>query len=351
MSQVALAAAARLTRQSIGAIEAGRAVPSVDVALRLAGVLDCSVEDLFGRADGQATLRAEPAGVPTPGRVALAHVGGRWISYAPRGRGIGVSADGLAHDGDASGVAVEPLRSPADIRENFVVMGCAMALGLLADRLNSRPGPGRLLWLPASSTEALDGLAKRHTHVAGVHLVDTRSGESNLVDVRRHAVSEPLVLVTLARWEAGLVVAAGNPKGLHGSADLGRPGLRVVSREAGSGARRLLDRELHAAGLPDALVTQSQLQATGHIEVAQAIAIGAGDVGVATRDVAIAFGLDFIALAEERYDLVVPLASMEDMRIQRLFDVMTSRATRRELESLGYDVRTSGDRVAELSAA
>jgi molybdate-binding protein len=230
-------------------------------------------------------------------------------------------------------------------------MGCAAALGLLADRLNVRKGAGRFLWMATSSTRALESLAKRHTHVAGVHLVDARSGEANLPDVRRHAGTEPVVVVTLARWEEGLVTARGNPKHLRGAADLGRRGLRIVSREAGSGARRLLDRELRAAGIAEKPATQAQLLAAGHLEVAQAVSIGAADVGVATRDAAIVFGLNFVPLAEERYDLVIPAALLDDARIRRFLDVMTAAPTRRELTSLGYDVRSCGTRVADLSAA
>jgi molybdate-binding protein len=85
--------------------------------------------------------------------------------------------------------------------------------------------------------------------------------------------------------------------------------------------------------------------------VAHAIAIGAGDVGIATRDAALAFGLDFVPLAEERYDLVVSRAELADPRMQRLLDTMTTAAFRRELVALGYDVRACGDRVAELGAA
>ncbi len=85
--------------------------------------------------------------------------------------------------------------------------------------------------------------------------------------------------------------------------------------------------------------------------VEDAVSIGAADVGVATRDAAIGFDLGFMPLAEECYDLAIPVAGLEDTRIQRLLDVMTSAEFRRELTSLGYDVRSCGERVAEISAA
>jgi len=113
--------------------------------------------------------------------------------------------------------------------------------------------------------------------------------------------------------EAGLVVARGNPKGVSQVSHLGKKGLRVVSREPGSGARRLLDRELKRAGLSVDIARDAAIQASGHLEVAHAVSIGAADVGIATRDAALVFGLTFVPIAEERYDLVVPLDELNDL--------------------------------------
>ena len=352
LSQVELAAAAMLSRQSVGAIEAGRAMPAVDVALRLARALDCRVEDLFAAPASEVRLEAEPATPMQAGRVALAHVGGRWVAYPLTGEAMRLAADAIVAGPCArrGRVEVELVRPRAEAQDNLVVMGCAAALGVLADRLSARAGAGRCVWLPRSSTQALAALAAQHTHVAGVHLVDARTGEANVPDVRKHT-GAALVLITLARWEAGLLLAPGNPRKIRGAVDLGRRGLRLVAREAGSGARRLLERELQRAGLPVAQAGAAPVRASGHLEVAQAIASGAGEVGVATRDAALAFGLEFVPLAEERYDLAIPRALLAEPRLQRFLDAMTSAAFRRELASLGYDLRGCGDRVAELEAA
>ncbi|MFO0576509.1 MAG: substrate-binding domain-containing protein [Polyangia bacterium] len=351
LSQGALAGAASLSRQSVSAIEAGRAVPAVDVALRLARALDCSVEELFGYGEAAGSLTAEPASPAVSGRVALAHVAGRWVAHPLDGLSAGRAADAVVVRAGARRVEVELLRTPADAAESIVLMGCAPALGLLADRLNGRRGPGRFLWLPRSSTQALQALAHHQAHVAGVHLVDEDTGEANVPDVRRHARRGALVVITLARWEAGLLTAPHNPKRIRAAAQLGRKGLRLVSREPGSGARRLLERELRRAGLPLRLLAQAPVQATGHLEVAQAVAHGSCDVGVATRDAALAFGLEFIPLAEERYDLALSADQLADPRLVRLLDMLSTAAFRRDLSSLGYDPQACGQRVAELRVA
>lgn len=377
MSQAALAAATRLSRQSIGAIESGRAMPAVDVALRIASTLESSVEELFSAPRVEAPLVTEATSSSPTERVALAQIAGRWLSYGLDGEAMWTAADGLlAQTGEGRGgsearagrkaraprgsVPVDPVRPLEEVHHNLVLMGCAVGIGLLADRLNSRAGAGRFLWLSRSSSDALSALARHQTHLAGVHLTDEKTGEPNVADVRRHLSTIParaggsreaVTLITFARWEAGLVTARGNPKQIRSASDLGRRGLRCVVREVGSGARRVLDRELSRAGLPRELASQAQLQARGHLQVALAVSMGAADVGVATRDAALAFGLHFVPLTEERYDLVVPRPALEDPRVQRLFDTLSASVFQRELACLGYDVKSSGVQVTELSAA
>lgn len=321
----------------------------MDVALRLAAALERRVEDLFVASERPRVV-AEPAGAVEEGRVVLGEVAGRWVAHPLVGLELRTSADGLALPGKARKLEVEPVRPLGDVRDNLLVMGCAPALGLLCDRLSSRSG-GRFVWLTRSSTAALEALGARHTHVAGVHLVDARTGEPNLAEIRRLVGSAAVTFVALARWEAGLVVARGNPLRVRAAEDLGRKGLRLITRERGSGARRLLDRLVAQAGDRGAAAARAAVQVGGQLEVAHAVSIGAGDAGVATRDAALAFGLAFIPLAEERYDLAIPRESLDDPRVARLLDALTAAPLRRELQSLGYDVRCSGERVADVSAA
>ncbi len=350
LSQVALAAVVGLSRQSLGAIEAGRAVPSVDVALRLGRALDARVEELFAAPASTTLAPVAAAASGGAGRVALAQIGGRWVAHGLSGDAVCLAADGVATAGRRAELSVELLGSEGEARENVALMGCAPALGALADRLNGRKGPGRFLWFPGSSTASLEALGLGHVHLAGVHLVDPRTGEANVADVRRAVAGRALALVTLARWEAGLLTRPADTKRLRGVSDLGRRGVRLVVREAGAGAQRLLEARLKAAGLSVALARGATLRTTGHLEVARAIAMGAADAGVATQDAALAFGLRFLPLAEERYDLVVPAGQLSDPRLARLFDVVASSAYRRELSALGYDTRASGERVAEVRA-
>ncbi len=347
LSQGALAELAGLTRQTINAIEAGRSTPGVDVALRLASALDTSVEALFGTSTPDPTLDTIRASDTFAERVGLAKIRGRWVSIPLVGELVHRAADALVSSHTPTRAKVTPTGPLNDAQDNLVVSGCAVGLGLLADRLGQRRGP-RTLWLPTSSMAALSALKAGLTHVAGVHLDDT--GEANIAATRLAASNESFTLVTLARWQQGLAVRQDDRR-ITTFSDLARPELRRIAREDGSGAQRVFLAALASAGLPARLRRTPTLVAPGHLDVARAVAAGVGDVGVTSHDVAMAFGLRFIPLSTERYDLVVAKAMLTDPRIERFFDLLTSKTTRDELTSLGYDVAEAGRQVAHVRAA
>jgi putative molybdopterin biosynthesis protein len=133
-SQIALAERAQLTRQSVSAIEAGRTRPSVDAALRLARALNCQVEDLFSVHADEALIEAEPSAAKMTGRVAMAHISGRWVSYPLSLDRVRISADGVVARCRQDAVEVQPTRAPAAMRDNVIVMGCAPGLGIIGTR-------------------------------------------------------------------------------------------------------------------------------------------------------------------------------------------------------------------------
>jgi putative molybdopterin biosynthesis protein len=342
LTQEELARRARLSRQSLHAIESGRSVPSTAAALRLASVLGTAVEELFWLDEG-ASIRAEMAGAPAP-RVALAEIDGRWVAHPlASGEALHVAADGLR-----KGTRIEPLRPMHELRRNVLAAGCDPALGLLAARIAGRDF--RLAWVDAPSETALGHLRRGHAHLAGAHLFDEATGEYNVPFVRTLFPGRAMVVVTLASWELGFAVAPGNPLRIRRAADLARA--RLVNRAPGAGARKLLDRLLHANGVAARRVAGYDRIAAGHLEAAQTVRSSGADVAVVPRAVAVAHGLSFVPLSHERFDLVLPRASLSDERISRALEVLASRSFRRELSALsGYDVSRCGRVAAEVQPA
>ena len=206
-----------------------------------------------------------------------------------------------------------------------------------------------MTWLPAGSLRALELLADGLVHVAGLHLVDERTGDSTPW-LRRHLPGRSLLVVNLTRWRQGLVVPRGNPLGIREVGDLLRPEVRVVRREKGSGAHALLRRTIAALGERRAMPSGGPM-ASGHAEVAQLVRHGAADVGVAFEGAALSAGLDFVPLSEERFDLVVPRELGADGPTSRVLDLLGERWFRTEAARMpGYDGATPGE-VTTLAPA
>jgi molybdate-binding protein len=153
-----------------------------------------------------------------------------------------------------------------------------------------------------------------------------------------------VTVVTFASWQQGVMVKKGNPKHLRGVEDFARKDITIINREAGAGARLLLDQKLAAAGLTSRQVNGYQRVAGSHLDVARLIAEGRADAGIGTPAVAHLRGLDFVELQTERYDLVIPTPYVSLHRgVADLLDMMTSRTFRAEVEALGgYDMRETG---------
>jgi len=343
LSQQALAERVGVSRQAIIAIESGRQVPSTVLGLRIARALRTTVEDLFKLdADAGFEARVAPA-VEAEGshRVTVGEVGGRWVAHrlAPD---ASVAADGLlAPEAGGSSAVVRPLADPSRLRRNVLVAGCAPLLGALVDHVAGRGPEARATWLSAGSARALALLTQGLVHVAGIHGGSATGSGDNAALARSALPGTKALLVNLARWRLGLVVPAGNPLAVLTGADLLRPGLRLARREPGAGADKLVQALAAAEGVRGPAL--SGPMASGHAEVALLVRSGAADVGVAIESVALAAGLGFVPLVEERFDLVVPAAVAETAPVTQLLESLGDRAFRADAAELpGYDIELCG---------
>ncbi len=148
----------------------------------------------------------------------------------------------------------------------------------------------------------------------------------------------------LAEREQGLVLAPGNPLRIASLADVARTRARYVNRQKDAGTRILLDALLARAGLaPNAIEGYERLEFS-HLAVAQLVADGSADAGLAIRAAARVFGLDFVSLAWEPYDLALPASSLDEPRIARLIATLREPGFRAEVEALGgYDCARAGE--------
>jgi putative molybdopterin biosynthesis protein len=218
-----------------------------------------------------------------------------------------------------------------------------LALDLLAARLREDAGGPDVITMAMGSLEGLIALRHGVGHVAGCHLFDPESGDFNRSYARALFPGRSLVLITLAHRIQGLIVPAGNPRGLQDLAEAVSEGARLVNRNRGSGTRVWLDRLLAGGGVDPVSVAGYEDEVMTHDAAARAVAEGAADVALGILPAAKAQGLDFVPLVEERYDLVTPREHYESGLLTPLLNLLNDEAFKREIEDLGgYATRETG---------
>jgi len=336
ISAVDLAAKAGVTRQAIYAIEAGTYMPNTAVSLRVARMLETTVEELFAledEVDTAAALRnfellddGLPVAAGEP--IQLCRVGKHTIGVPPALFPAYLPlADGIVFEEGRASVVGEP-----EAENRLLIAGCDPALSLLADY--ARGAGIEVILANGNSARSLAWLREGRIDIAGTHLNEPVEGE------RRFAS------VNFALWEEGFVVRRGNPKGIRTVADLANPSVQFMNRDPGSASRRLFDSLMSGAGLSAAQVAGSQTGATGHLAAAWAVASGVADCCIAAGSAARRFGLDFIPLAAERFDFVLHKRDLGRKTVESLFEVLSRSRFRRQLEMVaGYDVSHAGETV------
>lgn len=295
-----------------------------------------------------------PMGVEDYVLVRLGQVGERLVA-TPISRGAAMTSSLVRADGilvvaddregveEGEDVSVQLLKPLEDIKTAAVATGSHdIVLDLVSSWLRRRGERWTLSSAHVGSLGGLAALRRGEAHLAGVHLLDPETGEYNVPYVRRY-LRRPARLVLLCRRQQGFIVAPGNPKGIHGVADLVRPDVRFVNRQRGAGTRILLDYELERAGLSPEAVQGYEREEYTHLAVAAAVRSGAADCGLGILAAADALGLDFIPLTEEEYELCIPVEHWDHPGVQAVLALIEDEAFRREVEALGgYDLRDAG---------
>ena len=193
------------------------------------------------------------------------------------------------------------------------------------------------------SLGGLMALARGEADIAGSHLWDEVTGAYNVAFVQRVLPNRGMVLLNLVQRIQGLIVPPGNPDGLTAISDLTRPGVRFVNRQPGSGTRVWLDVRLKALGVPAESIAGYEHEESTHLGVARAVAEGRATAGLGISAAATAYGLGFVPVGKERYDLVIPFEIWDLPPLRTLRSVVASPVFREAVLALGgYDTSDTG---------
>ncbi len=189
---------------------------------------------------------------------------------------------------------------------------------------------------------SLDGLARFAAGegvATGLHL-RAPDGSWNVAAAREAARGLDAVLTGFAARRRGLVLAEGvaEPACLRGLA-----GLRLAPRQDSSGTAGLLADLAAEAGLDLGDVPLAPMERTEE-EAVQALRRGAAEVTFGLESVARSYGLRFVPVIEERFDLLACRRAWFEPPLQTLMAFCRSEPFRRRAADLGgYDLSCFGE--------
>lgn len=221
-----------------------------------------------------------------------------------------------------------------------------LSVELLARSLSEQTPAVTLTTEFIGSLGGLMALARGEADIAGSHLWDENTGTYNVPFVERVLPNRRVVLLNLVQRIQGLIVPPGNPQKLESVADLASPGVVFANRQPGSGTRVWLDVQLKTAGVSSEQIPGYDQEESTHLGVARAVAEGRATVGLGISAAGNAYGLDFVPLGKERYDLVIPLDVWDSPAVEALRRIVASQAFRQSMLALGgYDVSDTGTEI------
>lgn len=291
-------------------------------------------------------------------RVRLGYVNGKLVA-SPLSRGAGVvssfmKADGMlavpqSCEGFEAGEEVEVslLTDETALKNTLVIIGSHdPLLDELGDMMH-RADPN--VYVSSTHVGSMGGimaLRRGEAHTAGCHLLDTKTGEYNLSFMRKYFPQKNVKLIRCVGRTQGLMLAAGNPLGIKQFKDIADGNVRYVNRQKGSGTRILMDYLLEKDGLAPEQIYGYEREEMTHTSVAAQIVSGSADAGMGIYSAASLYGLDFLPICTEEYDLIIPDYAMDTPMVHQLLETLKSDTFQKRILSLGgYTVENAGEEI------
>ncbi len=233
------------------------------------------------------------------------------------------------------------LFSPTVKLADLVVIGShCIGLDILIECVRRTSPTFHAKTINAGSIGGFNAVKRGEADVAGIHLLDESSGEYNAPYLKRYGLSDEAVIVRGYIRQQGLIVAKGNPKGIHGVEDLLMNNITFMNRNHGSGTRilfelclkRIADQQMTTTEEIASRIRGYESEAKSHTAIATAVSHGKVDAGLGIRTAAQRNGLDFIPIADEHYDFLVLKRRLDKEGVKKLLDALRSDEFRTELQ-------------------
>lgn len=188
------------------------------------------------------------------------------------------------------------------------------------------------------SADGLRRFALGEGIATGLHIQNENDDGWNTECVARNHTHDNVVLLAWAQRERGLVYKDGLDRTVSELKDI--EGLRVATRQPNSGAARHFDRLVQKAGL-------REFEAVGPYFSEQdailAVIDGAADVAFGLEFFAHRFGVSFLPVVTERFDVLVDRAAFFDPQFQKFHSFCRSEAFQKHVSTMtGYTINDVG---------
>ncbi|WP_312108838.1 helix-turn-helix transcriptional regulator [Brevibacillus reuszeri] len=231
---------------------------------------------------------------------------------------------------------------------NIIISGQDVSLDMLATQLTQKDKSIRPLRSYVGSLNSLVAMYNGEADIVSTHLYDGDTDQYNIPYVRRILSGHRFIVVNMLSRMAGFYVQPGNPKQIYTWKDMTKPGVRMINREKGSGARTLIEEQFRMHGIAGKDVRGYEREEANHLAVAGVVARKEADVGVGIEKAANLIGVDFLPFIRESYDLVIMKTKENESLIRYIVEVLQSASFQKELEAIGgYDLRHTGQILYE----
>lgn len=194
------------------------------------------------------------------------------------------------------------------------------------------------------STSGLQLLSDDLTDIAWCHFLDPQSNEHNIPYISSYFNGKDIAVVHLFYREQGFLVSPESPHQVKEFNHLTLPGVVFINRQGGSGTRIFLDYNLQKEGIDPSSIIGYENEVNTHFEIGLAILSGKAHVGIATIAVSKLFGLPFVPIMRESFNMVVTKATFFEKGVQAFIEILNSGDFRQKVKPLGnYDFSKSGN--------
>lgn len=255
-----------------------------------------------------------------------------------RADGIGIIPRNVEGMEAGEDIEVKLLNPMGRIRNKLITIG---SHDLIIDII------GDIMELSSTHVGSMGGIMavkRNECHIAPIHLLDMETGEYNTSYVKKYFPNEKMALIKGVQRKQGFMVEKNNPHNIKEFEDLLRDDVIYANRQRGAGTRLLLDYHLAKEGIDPDKIRGFQRELTTHMAVASAVKTGSATVGLGVYSATKAMDLDFVEVADEDYDFLIPYELLEDKRIKEFLEVLKSDEFKNRVEKLGgYGFKDIGE--------